>query len=105
TSCSRAYFRTEGIAITNWDLSSDCSVDFACADSDAADALSCCVFSVCSSFCSVSSSCSSSSSSSYPSASITINVSPTSATTPSSTLIDLTVPSTGEGISTTDLSL
>src|SRR5699024_6183271 len=47
---------------------------------------------------------SSSSSSSYPSASKVTIVSPTTATVPSSTCIFSTVPSTGEGISTTDLS-
>src|SRR5699024_8598186 len=46
----------------------------------------------------------SSSSDSYPSASKVTRGSPTTATVPSSTCIFSTVPSTGEGISTTDLS-
>src|SRR5699024_1336368 len=103
TSLSRAYFRTDGIAITRLpeSCSSLLSVSTSLLSWDDSDAVWSAVLS--SSFAGSSSS-SSSSSSSYPSASNVTIVSPTTATVPSSTCIFSTVPSTGEGISTTDLS-
>src|SRR5699024_5051495 len=98
TSCSLAYFLTEGIAIT---LS---PVTFVSLSSSVSSVVLSGVFS-CSSLSSSVSGEASGSTSSYPAASILTSTSPTTATVPSSTCIFEATPATGDGISTTEVSL
>src|SRR5699024_891054 len=102
TPFSRAYLRTEGVALTRLFSSTSSSADD-------------CVVAAASEFSSLAGSASASSVdsllslplnsiSSASGASILTIVSPTTATVPSSTSTSSTVPDTGDGISTTDLS-